>query len=156
MCKHTLDALDRGIIKFLSNDGRMSFAEIATHLNVTEKTIRSRYKNLVDLNILEVVGVVDPSALGIKSGAIIQVKVNPNAMESVIKQLQAFREVRYITMTTGEYQLLFQINVENQEGLAQMVKNVNAIEGISATNFIVQLEVYKNSFDYFLGEDNEV
>ena len=72
---YQIDELDRGIIKMLSRDGRIPFSEIANELEVTEKTIRLRYKNLVQNEIIEVVGVVNPIALGLKAGAIIQLKV---------------------------------------------------------------------------------
>lgn len=42
---YELDELDHGIIKYMAEDGRVSFAELSKNLQVTEKTIRLRYKN---------------------------------------------------------------------------------------------------------------
>ncbi|WP_347549121.1 AsnC family protein [Pseudalkalibacillus hwajinpoensis] len=50
-----LDELDKNLIVCLSHDGRMSFKDIAEELDVTEKTIRLRYKKLVDSGVLKVV-----------------------------------------------------------------------------------------------------
>ncbi|MBA2876143.1 Lrp/AsnC family transcriptional regulator [Thermaerobacillus caldiproteolyticus] len=146
--KYDIDELDRQIIKLLSNDGRMSFTEIANKLNVTEKTVRTRYKNLIDHGILEVVGVVNPIALGIRAGAIIQLKVEGQKLFDVIDQLQELKEVRYITLTSGCYQLLIQIAVPSQDEITDIVKTLNSIQGIIEMNTIIQLEVYKNTFDY--------
>ena len=111
--KYEVDELDHGIIKHLSIDGRLSFTELSIPFQVTEKTIRLRYKNLIEKGILEVVGVVNPLAVGLKAGAIIQVKVKANSISKTIEKLKDIREIRFITLTTGEYSLLFQITVKD-------------------------------------------
>ena len=147
--KFEIDDLDRGIIKHLSKDGRLSFTEIASNLNVSEKTIRLRYKNLLDNKIVEVVGVVNPIALGIKLGAIIQLKVTPQCMNNAIEALEVIREIRFITMTSGPYSLLVQIAVPSHEDITQILYKINEIPFITEINTIIQLDVYKNSYDYF-------
>ncbi|SDM45870.1 Lrp/AsnC family transcriptional regulator, regulator for asnA, asnC and gidA [Fictibacillus solisalsi] len=143
-----IDHLDKGIIKLLSKDGRMSFTEIANRLNVTEKTVRSRYNNLVENNILEVVGVVNPISLGVKVGAIIQISVVPPNMNHTIQQLRDITGIRFITLTSGEYQLLVQANVRDYEEITEIVKSIHQLPGINKTNVILQMDVYKNSFEY--------
>lgn len=146
--KYEIDELDRQIMKLLSRDGRMSFTEIANHLGVTEKTVRTRYKNLIDHGILEVVGVVNPIALGIRAGAIIRLKTEITKLAEVIEQLKEIKEIRYITLTSGSYQLLIQIAVPSQDEITEVVKRLNHIQGIIEMDTIIQLEVYKNTFDY--------
>ncbi|SFE36642.1 Lrp/AsnC family transcriptional regulator, regulator for asnA, asnC and gidA [Bacillus sp. OV194] len=148
MSVEIIDQLDKGIIKLLSKDGRMSFTEIAQRLNVTEKTVRTRYNNLVENNILEVVGVVNPISLGVKVGAIIQISSIPPRMEDTIKKLQEIAGIRFITLTSGEYQLLVQANVRHYEEITEIVKSIHHIEGINKTNIILQMDIYKNSFEY--------
>ncbi|WP_425284642.1 Lrp/AsnC family transcriptional regulator [Fictibacillus solisalsi] len=148
MSVEIIDHLDKGIIKLLSKDGRMSFTEIANRLNVTEKTVRSRYNNLVENNILEVVGVVNPISLGVKVGAIIQISVVPPNMNHTIQQLRDITGIRFITLTSGEYQLLVQANVRDYEEITEIVKSIHQLPGINKTNVILQMDVYKNSFEY--------
>lgn len=107
-----------------------------------------RYKNLIDHGILEVVGVVNPIALGIRAGAIIRLKTEANKLMDVIEQLKKIKEVRYITLTSGSYQLLIQIAVPSQDEITEVVKMLNGVHGILEMDTIVQLEVYKNTFDY--------
>jgi Lrp/AsnC family transcriptional regulator for asnA, asnC and gidA len=140
--------LDKGIIKLLSKDGRMSFTEIGLQLNVTEKTIRSRYKNLIEQGVLEVVGVINPVAIGVKAGSIIQLKVELSLLEKVIEDLNKLREVRFITSTTGKYQLITQIAVPSHDDLSASFKRIRNIHGIVEINTIIQLQVYKNTFQY--------
>lgn len=144
--KDVIDSLDKGIIKFLSRNGRMSFNEIAIHLDVTEKTVRSRYNNLVDNNIIEVVGVVNPIELGIRVGAIMQLKAAPQEIEQVIDNLNQIEVIRYVSTTTGDYPLLIQVNVRDNEELNETIKAVQRIPSISSLNVLIQTEVYKNTF----------
>jgi Lrp/AsnC family transcriptional regulator, regulator for asnA, asnC and gidA len=146
--EYQIDELDRGIIRMLSKDGRLAFSEIASELKVTEKTIRLRYKNLMQHNIIEVVGVVNPIALGLKAGAIIQIKTKQGTITKVREALSTIKEVRYITMTSGHYQLLIQINVRSQEDIKDCMLKLDGIEGITEINTIIQLENYKNTFEY--------
>jgi Lrp/AsnC family transcriptional regulator for asnA, asnC and gidA len=144
-----LDDLDIGIIRLLAKDGRMSFTEIAGQLGVTEKTVRSRFNSLRENNIINVVGVVDPISLGLKTGAIILLGVDPEKLESVIEAAHQFKEIRFITLISGEYQLLVQVHVRTSDELTEFFKDkLMRIPGLVKTNIIIQLEVYKNTYEY--------
>jgi Lrp/AsnC family transcriptional regulator for asnA, asnC and gidA len=146
--QYVIDDLDRGLIQLLSKDGRMAFTEIASALNVTEKTVRLRYKNLIENKILEVVGVVNPIAIGLKSGAIIQIKALSGSVQQVIEDLKKIQVIRYVTLTSGEYPLLAQIAVQNEEEIMKTILEIHNIKDILSINTIVQLQVYKNTFEY--------
>lgn len=144
---YTMDELDYGILEHLAKDGRISFAELSKKLQVTEKTIRMRYKNLCDRDILDVIGIVNPIALGLKAGAIIQIKPKAHALHAVKDRLMKIYPIRYVTMTSGEYPLLVQIMVKDQEKITEVIKEIHQIEAVTEVNSIIQLEVYKNTFD---------
>lgn len=146
--KPILDELDTGIIQLLSRDGRMAYSEMAEKLDVTEKTIRSRYKNLIDNDIIKVTAVVNPISLGIKVVAIIQLKVAPGALQDVITHLKEVKPIRFVTMMSGEYQLLIQTFHYTYDALTEFLKELNVVSGINEVNVSVQFEVYKNTFEY--------
>ncbi|WP_026673886.1 Lrp/AsnC family transcriptional regulator [Alkalihalobacterium bogoriense] len=145
--KGNIDSLDRGIIQLLSQDGRMSFTEIANRLEVTEKTVRSRYKNLVETGIIDVVGIVNPISLGLKVAAIIQLAAASNQLTHIVEQVKQYKEVRYVSLITGEYQVLLQVNMKTYDELTEFIKRINGILGITKSNVIIQLEINKNTFD---------
>ena len=146
--KYEIDELDRAMIKLLSGDGRMSFTEMSSRLNVTEKTVRARYKNLIENDILSVVGVVNPIALGLKAEAIIQMKIQTGMLQTAIEELKNIHEIRFITMTSGEYPLLAQITVQNQDEITNILYKLDQISCIKEYKSMVQLQVYKNTFEY--------
>ncbi|KQL52560.1 AsnC family transcriptional regulator [Heyndrickxia shackletonii] len=146
--KYEIDELDRAMIKLLSGDGRMSFTELSSRLNVTEKTVRARYKNLIENDILSVVGVVNPIALGLKAEAIIQMKIQSGMLQTAIEELKNIREIRFITMTSGDYPLLAQITVQNQDEITNILYKLDQIPCIKEYKSMIQLQVYKNTFEY--------
>lgn len=146
--QYEIDDLDKQIIQRLSIDGRMSFRQLAEEIDVTEKTVRIRYKKLIDSNTLEVVGVVNPISLGLKAGALIQIKLQPSSVNQVVEELQKIKAIRYITLTSGEYPLLVQINVSDHDEITNTVLKITDIPQVTDINTIVQLKIYKNTFQY--------
>ncbi|WP_096201377.1 Lrp/AsnC family transcriptional regulator [Bacillus sp. FJAT-45350] len=142
-----IDELDTNIIRLLSKDGRMSFTEISNRLEVTEKTVRTRYKSLIEDDIIDIVGVVNPISLGLNVSAIVQISAGANYLEKIIQQTRKYKEVRYISLITGEYQLYLQVNVKDYQELTSFIKQLNLIEGVTKCNTMVQLEVNKNSHE---------
>ncbi|MCZ2257348.1 Lrp/AsnC family transcriptional regulator [Sporosarcina sp. G11-34] len=141
-----VDDLDKRIIKLLSKDGRMSFRELSKTLEVTEKTIRMRYTNLIDSGILEIVGRINPITIGLKEGAVIQLKVTPNGLQQVIEYLKRIQHIRYITVTTGEYPLLIQVAAANQEQITELILSLYEHSEITELNTMIQLAVSKSSY----------
>src|SRR5436305_6146127 len=70
-----VDDLDLQIMSLLQPEGRMPFAEIASRLEVSEGTVRQRYRRLVTGGVLQVVGVADPFKTGFSTMAMIGVSV---------------------------------------------------------------------------------
>lgn len=144
--KSSIDDLDKNIIKLLSKDGRMSFRELSKTLEVTEKTIRMRYMNLIDSGILEIVGRINPITIGLKEGAFIQLKIKPNGLHKVIADLKKIQHIRYITVTTGEYPLLIQVAAANQEHITKLILSLYEHSEVNELNTMIQLEVSKSSY----------
>ena len=59
-----LDKVDCGMINLLQKDGRMPIVSLATQLNISETTARSRLKRLLDSRIIDIVAVSNPIELG--------------------------------------------------------------------------------------------
>lgn len=93
-------------------------------------------------------GIVNPIAVGLKAGAIIQIKVKSRSLAKVIEELKLIPPIRYITVTSGEYPLLVQITVKDQGKITEVVYAINEIEEVTDINTIIQLDVFKNTFEY--------
>ena len=61
-----VDETDVAILTALQEDGRRPFTEIARALGLSEGTVRQRVARLQRLGIVQIVGVVNPSRLGMR------------------------------------------------------------------------------------------
>jgi Lrp/AsnC family leucine-responsive transcriptional regulator len=86
--------LDTKILGLLIKDGRASFAEIARALNVSRAHVRERVQKLMDDGVIEqFTAVVNPEKLGKAVSAFFDVKVAPQDIQQVARELAAQPEV---------------------------------------------------------------
>ncbi|MCY9659285.1 MULTISPECIES: Lrp/AsnC family transcriptional regulator [Paenibacillus] len=144
-----LDDLDYRIVKFLEDNARMPFTQIATELGVTERTIRMRVQQMQSDGILSLVGVVNPIKAGIRMQALIQIAVDQNKLDQVVEELMDTYEARLVVLTSGEYQLIIQVFTRDYEELSEfLMKKLNRVDGITRTNVIVELKVLKSRLKF--------
>ncbi len=144
-----LDDLDIKIVAFLQENARMPFTQIAEKLGVTERTIRVRVAQLQNEGILSLVGVVNPIKVGLNIQTIVHVSVETNMLDHVVNQLQHIDEVRYVVLTSGEYQLFLEVFTKNHDEFSDFLMNkLNKIEGVVKTNVILELKVLKSRFNF--------
>ena len=60
----SLDAVSKGIIEQLQEDGRRSYAEIGKAVGLSEAAVRQRVQKLSDAGVMQVVAVTDPASRG--------------------------------------------------------------------------------------------
>jgi len=145
--KTIFDRLDLDIIAHLQEDGRKPFREIALDTGVTEKTVRLRVNQLRESNVLQIVGVVNPIEFGLQVGALVQLSVEESHMTGCIERLREMIPVRFVTVTSGEYQLLLQVIMKSYHDVSRFIQHDLAeLPGLRRTNTIIQLEVLKNEF----------
>lgn len=151
-----MDELDRLILQTLQEDGRVPFTRVAKQAGVSETTIRSRYRNLVEDGIVRTVGIVDPYALGFKSPAIISVKCKPGTTDRVARAIASLPEVSYLVMTLGAYDLIVEVFCKNVQHLTRLsTEQIQMIPGVSTTETLVIGRSYKLSYRWSPAADME-
>lgn len=144
-----IDELDLKIMSFLQDDGRMTFKEIAARVGVAERTIRLRVSSLRESGALSIVGVVSPMKIGLNVIAAIQIVAERNQLQQCANELIELEEVRFVSLTTGEYHILSEVCVESHEALSDFIEQkLNKVKGIERTNVIVELKILKNQFNF--------
>lgn len=139
-----LDEFDREIIRLLQQDGRMPFLTIANQLGLAEGTVRRRVAKLLDEGLLRIVGIANPFKIGMQTVAIVGLKVDRGRIEQIAKELSGLNEVRYVALSTGNYDLVIEVVVSsNDELLTFLVDTLAEIEGINNTGTSIVLKVAK-------------
>jgi Lrp/AsnC family transcriptional regulator for asnA, asnC and gidA len=132
---HTLDRIDREIIRLLNEDGRMSNAEIARRLDgVPPRTISHRVEGLIARDIIAVRAIVNPVALGYSILADVFIEVEPGHVREVAETVARFPQVSYVACATGECDVSISVRVHSAEELFDFVtEQVGRIPGVRRT-----------------------
>ncbi len=139
-----LDNLDFDILSCLQQDGRMSFTVMADKLNVSVGTIRTRVNKLIEDGTINIVGRVNPDKVGFRSYAHIAVYVRPATLkEKVAQKIAKFKEVSFLAMTSGDYDLEVDVMCKDNEHLVEFVNKISTIEGVNQTKTTIYFKVYK-------------
>jgi Lrp/AsnC family transcriptional regulator for asnA, asnC and gidA len=142
-----MDDLDRLILQTLQENGRTPFTQIARQANVSETTIRARYKGLVDRGIVRTVGIVDPHALGFQAPAILAISVEPGAVDQVAQAIAELPEVSYAVLTLGSSDLIVEVFCRNLPHLTQLLtQQIYAIPGVRSAEALMIAQSYKLSY----------
>ena len=142
-----LDDVDLAIIACLQYDGRMPFTTVASQVGVSEATVRNRVSRLRDEGTLQVVGVVDPHLLGMRSTAIVGIVAEPARIQHVAREIASYDEVAYMVMTSGTFDLLVEILCEDTDHLARLLSDrLHCVEGVRRTETFYILRNYKLSY----------
>jgi Lrp/AsnC family transcriptional regulator for asnA, asnC and gidA len=151
-----MDEVDRLILQALQEDGRTPFTQIAKKAGVSETTIRSRYRNLVDEGVVRTVSIVDPFALDFQAPAMIGISTEPGKIEAVAKAVSELPEVSYLVLTLGAYDLLVEVYCRNLQHLTNLVtQQIQLIPGVRATETLMVAKMYKLSYRWSPASDSD-
>jgi Lrp/AsnC family transcriptional regulator for asnA, asnC and gidA len=144
-----VDEIDRQIIRLLQRNGRTSNTDIARALDVTETTIRKRIARLIEEDLVNVVAVPTPRAVGMTMSAIIGISVQLPSLHAVSERLVAYPEVRYAGVATGRYDVIVEAFFNDQEHLLDFVSNkLGALKGVTGAETNLILKVAKFSYEW--------
>ena len=142
-----MDELDQRIIGLLQVDGRLSNASIARRLRVSEGTIRRRVSRLIREDVISIAAVPNFEKLGFTTSAFIGLQVRPGKADDVADALAGLREVHYVSVTTGSYDVFLWVGLESSERLGEFLHtSIAAIEGVQRTETFVNLGIKKRTY----------
>jgi Lrp/AsnC family transcriptional regulator for asnA, asnC and gidA len=143
-----LDDVSKAIIEQLQEDGRRSYAEIGKAVGLSEAAVRQRVQKLTDSGVMQVVAVTDPMQLGFYRQAMVGVTVTGDTTV-VAEALSKLKEVDYVVLTAGSFDILAEVVCENDEDLIDLLnKQIRNIEGVRATETFVYLKLQKQFYNW--------
>ena len=146
-----LDATDREIVRALQGNGRTSNTEIGRALGLTETTIRKRIARLINEELVNIVAVPTPRAVGMTTSAIIGVSVQLGNLDKVSQELSSCPEVRYLGLSTGRYDIILEAFFNDTEHLLSFVSDkLGALPEVSGVETSIILRVDKFSYEWEL------
>ncbi len=144
---HELDAVDRDIIALLQLNGRMSYAEMAGRLSITEATARRRTLRLLRSGYVSVVAVGNPFLLGFQEVVLMWFKVELAQIADVAAALHRLPAVRYLSRTAGAVDILAEAIFRNRSELFAFLDDTLAgIAGIRDVSISFELRIHKRAY----------
>lgn len=133
-----IDEINIAIINHLK-DGRVPFKKIAEALSISEGTVRTRVRKLMDEGVLEIRGLVDPEAVPDQSVVLVGVRVNDMDLVKKGEEFSKLRGVTSVCVVTGRYDLMVTVLLtKNFTMLKFYTEEVSTLENIrSVESFVV-------------------
>jgi len=126
-----IDYLDEKIIELLKKDSRRPFVDIANQLKVSEGTVRSRVRKLVEEDVIQTF-TIKTSSKNVK--AVIEVKINVNINTSdVAAQIARFEGVSEVFEVTGEEDVVAIIDVTSSPQLNEIIERIRRFDNVQST-----------------------
>jgi Lrp/AsnC family transcriptional regulator for asnA, asnC and gidA len=142
-----IDELDRRLIEELQKSGRQGYVDLAKVLGVVEGTVRKRVKNLQNGNIMKIVAVPNPRALGYNLLSVMGLQVRMADLRKVAEKLAQKPNICYLAFVTGKYDLIAIIITQSSEELSHFIeKEISALPSILRTETFVNLDVIKGGW----------
>ena len=143
MAHHTLDALDKKILKLIAGDARIPFLEVARACNVSGAAIHQRIQKLTTLGILKGPEfIIDPEKIGYETCAYVGLYLkDPESFDSVVERLRKIPEVTECHYTTGGYDMFIKIYAKNNHHLLNIIHDKLQPLGLSRSETIVSFNV---------------
>jgi len=142
-----IDAIDKGIIDILTENGRATNQEIASRLSVTPATVASRLHRMEEQQIMKVVAVTDFAAHGYKILIAIGVMVKERPVADVARDLAALPEVFSVNIMHGHYDIEMLVVLREFDEVRVFIdEHIGQIPGIDELSPGIAADIKKFEF----------
>lgn len=143
-----LDDVSKAIVEQLQEDGRRSYAAIAEAVGLSEAAVRQRVQRLLREGVMQIVAVTNPLQVGFTRQAMIGIRVEGD-VEVVAEKLEQMREVDYVVVTAGSFDLLVEVVCEDDDSLLDLLnKRIRSIPNVRSTESFVYLKLRKQTYTW--------
>lgn len=147
-----LDNIDKQLLAELSENGRLSYVELAERVGLSRVAVRDRIQNLKDKGVIEKFTVViNSEKFGKQVSAFFEVDVEPMQLQEVAQNLANNPQVASIYQTTGPSTLHMHVLVEDFQKLETFInKELYSVSGITRVESSIILKRFKSRTSFKL------
>jgi len=142
-----LDETDRAIIEVLQRDGRVPYTRLGAAVGLSEAAARQRVQRLIDSGVMQVVAVTNPLSHGKRRMAMIGVRAE-GPTDDIAKTLQAMRDIDYLVVSAGSFDLMVEVVVANDGELLDLTNRIRSVSGVKSTETFIYLDLVKQTFTW--------
>ena len=136
----TYENLDAKLVNELLENGRASLRSLAEELDVSVTTVSNHLGDLEEEGIIEgYTPVVDYGKLGYDVTAIVQLKVEGDALPEITDRLRAEKQMVSVYEVTGNYDIVAIGKFKDTDGMNEQIKTLLTDPDIRESNTSVVL-----------------
>lgn len=135
-----MDEMDNKLIALLRGNGRASLSELASDLNVTRATVRSRMDRLAQTGQIAGFTVITRADVAPNPvRGLMMLEIAGRGAERIIRSLRAIGAVTAVHTTNGAWDLIAEIGTETLEDFDAVLTRIRKLEGVnrSETNLLL-------------------
>ena len=146
MGHHSLDSLDKKILRMIADDARVPFLEVARTCNVSGAAIHQRIQKLTNLGVIKGSQfIIDPEKIGYETCAYIGLNLRtPETFDEVVNELRKIPEIVECHYTTGDYDMFIKIYALNNHHLLTITHDKLQPLGLARSETIIS---FNSAFD---------
>lgn len=143
---HSLDSLDKKILRMIADDARVPFLEVARTCNVSGAAIHQRIQKLTNLGVIKGSQfIIDPEKIGYETCAYIGLNLRtPETFDEVVNELRKIPEIVECHYTTGDYDMFIKIYALNNHHLLTIIHDKLQPLGLARSETIIS---FNSAFD---------
>jgi Lrp/AsnC family transcriptional regulator, regulator for asnA, asnC and gidA len=151
-----VDETDLRLVRYLLNNPRASYAEVARATGVSETTARRRVDALIEDRVITPAMIPDVRRLGFETLALVGIKLDLNHLNETAERIRELSSVTSLHMTMGRYELIATITQPTLDDLRRfLVEQIAPLPGICDTEVFVSTKALKILRDWRLPEGVE-
>jgi Lrp/AsnC family transcriptional regulator for asnA, asnC and gidA len=144
-----INELDLKLLALLSENGRVSSAEMARITGASERTVANHVTNLIEKGVISLVGIVNRQFFGYEVVADIFCQVEAADLEETAKEISKFPEVSYVAISFGDRDISVQVMSKSTKDVHDfVVKKLSRVPGIVRTTTLIVPTVIKDIFEW--------
>jgi len=124
-----VDHLDRKLVGLLRADGRTSYADLAAHVGLSAAATRARVRSLLDLGVIRIVTLVNPTKLGrsFMTGFALDLE---RTAQDVIHRIEKIDAVDFLALTLGTADAVGTIVTTTVEDTVAVLDRIGTLDGV--------------------------
>jgi Lrp/AsnC family leucine-responsive transcriptional regulator len=143
-----VDTIDEQILRLLTEDARMSWADLAAAVNLSAPSVADRVKKLEERAVLRAFRAdVDPKAVGCGLTAFVAASVaGPRERAAFLARVHAMPEVLECHHVAGDDDYLVKVRCRDTDDLERILtKELKAHDGVARTRTTIVLSTVKET-----------
>ena len=143
-----LDAVDLAALARLMDDGRVTWAELASALRLSPAAAAERVRRLERAGVIRgYAALVEPAALGLGLTALVGVTLAHHQKRAVfLRRIQQLGEVQESHHVTGDYDYLLKVRCADTQALERLVnEELKDRSGVAETRTLIVLSTAKET-----------